>query len=664
MSGLDSFCVVLKDTYYCLLQVHCCYYHYYYYCYYGDVISIVFQGAMQHSKLAAKEEDTQCGRRILRQYCNKRTQKQPETYTTATGGDKVMSQSSVFTVLPAHVKDSGSVLAPEPVKLKSIPDSELPVAQPQVIVRKFTLPSFSSAHALPIRSKKDTNLGRPKQRWKQLCNLQHEMTTTLPVAKVVKMLGPSTPLTREYCPGSLQSYAAGKLDVVNSTLQKLLTVKKVDVDSSTPSGDEGSLSSVSSKKMKSVAVPEDTLGSQIDDVNVEERLDTAEEVPEVAAVAEVSSTGGTVTVAPFDTVDSNVGIVGGKFVIFQPLLRTKHVVQQEAGNSKMNTILLKSPQDATVDTSSGKKVIKPFVGQADVTSSSLKTVFVQGSIKPSSEPGRKQHGIVQENLKHSSEPAMKEQNVVWGNLKHNSVSNIKQHTVVQGNLKHSSEVPKNEENVKLENSKNDTESASKEENVTHDNLKHGPEPRGKEENVLRGNLKHISESASKEKIAAVHPVPQDTNNLKVARDFLRDVLTVSLQAKGIVAPQQDSVQKKNSQSVEPCYKPEEDESAELKRLKQLQLGILMMKRRQNIAMQVEREVLRAKDIKLVQEVQLPARRVLLSETGTQTNLFCLVEPGRMVEMMISGDKTGKYQYMKFYCCLFCACFSVIDILLQ
>jgi hypothetical protein len=671
---------------------------------------------MQHSKLAAKEEEgTQHGRHILRQYCNKRTQKkQSEIYSAATGTDKEKAQSSAFTVLPAHVKDSCSapepiklkslpdsahvkdscsVSAPEPIKLKSLPDfahvkdscsvsapepmklkslpdsahvkdscsvsapesiklkslldSELLTSQPQVIVRKFTLPPFSSAYALPIRSKKDTNFGKPKQRWKQLCNLQHEMTTTLPVARVVKMLGPSTPLAQEYLPGTLQSYAAGKLDVVNSTLQKLLTIKKVDVDSSTPSKDEGSMSSpLSPIKIKTVTAPEDT--SKIDDVDVEERLDTAEEVPEVAAVAEVSSTGGTVTIGPFDTMHNNVGIVGGQFVIFQPLPRTNHVVQQEGSNSKINTIFLKSPQGATIDAKREKKVIKPFVGQGEVMSNSLKTVLLQGSVKPSSKLGRKQHGIVHENLKHSSEPTMKEQNVVWGSLKHNCPSNIKQHNVVQGNFKHSSEVPKNEENGKLENLENDTEPASKEDNVTHENLKHCLEPCSKEQNVSRGNLKTISERISKEQnIVAVHPIPHETNNLKVARDCLRDVLTVSLQKIGIAAPQQDSVQNKNSQPVEPFDKPAEDESAELKQLKQLQLEILMMKRRQNIAMQVEREVLRAKDIKLVQEVQLPARRVLLSETGTQTSLFCLVEPGRMVEMMISADKTGKYLYVKF-----------------
>ncbi|KDR20472.1 hypothetical protein L798_04770 [Zootermopsis nevadensis] len=611
---------------------------------------------MQHVKCAAEEEEEEValhGRPILRQYRNKRTRNEHcEIYTPAAHTDKKEAQSSIFHVLPAHFKDSCSVLPLEPIQLKSSPDSEpstsepqvivrkftlppfrsayalpeLLTSEPQVIVRKFTLPSLSGAYALPKRSKKDVNFGKPKQRWKQLCNLQHEMTTTLPVRSVVKMMGPSTPLTQEYCPGTLQSCAAGKLDVVNSSLQKWLTVKEVNLDSSNPSKDEGSVSSASSVKMKTVTPPKGALGSKIE-VGVEERLGTAEDVPEVAAVTEVSSTGGTVTVGAIDAVHSNVGIVGGKFLIFQPLSQTKPVVQQEGSNSKANTIVLKSPQDVIKDAKNAKNVIKPFVGQAEVMSDSLKTVLVQGSVKPSFELSRKQRGIVQENLKPNSEPTTREQNVVWGSLKHKSSSNIKERNVVRGNSKHRSEVPKNGEN---DNLKIDAEPAL-EENATHDH------------DISRGNLKTISECASKEQnIVAVHPIPQETNNLGVARESLQDALTFSLQTTGIVAPQQTSAQNKNSECVEPPDKPAEDENVELKQLKQLQHEILMMKRRQNIAMQVDRKVLRAKDVKLVQEFHLPARRVLLSETGTQTNLFCLVEPGRMVEMMISADKTGEY----------------------
>jgi hypothetical protein len=654
---------MLKDSYYRLLQVDYCYYHYYYFC--GNVSYIVFGGAMQHSKLAAKEEGTLHGRQTLRQYYNKRLQKKEIEMCTPTGTGKKV-ESSVFSVLPAEIDNSCSVRSPEPIKLKSSPDLKLSASQPQVIVRKFTLPPFSNAYAVPSRSKKNITFVKstaveptyvkPK-RWKQLCNLQHEMTTTLPMSRVMKMLSPSTSLTHEYCPGTLQSYAAGKLDVVNSTLQNLLSNKKVDLDS-TSGKEEGSMSyALSPAKIKTVTAPEDTLFSKTDDDSAEERFDTTEEVPEVAAVAEVSSIGGS-----FDTVHNNVGIVGGKFVVFQPLSQTKHVIQQEGGNSKMNTIVLKSPQGANIDIRSGKKLIKPLVGHEEVMSSALKTMLVQGSVKPSSELGSKEHGIVQENLKLSSEPTMKEQNVVWRNVKHNSQSvtkeqnvaqanvkhksecNMKQQNVVQGNLKHSSELAKNEQTVKHESVKNESEPANKEENVAHENLKHCLESSSKERSVVScGNMKTTFERISKEQnIVPVHPVPQETNNLTVARDHLRDVLTVSLQTAGNVAPLQESAQSKNNQPVEPSDKPAEDASIELKQLKQLQLEFLMMKRRQNIAMQVERDVLRAKNVKLVQEVQLPARRVLLSETGTQTNLFSLVEPGRMVEMMISDDKTGKY----------------------
>jgi len=613
------------------------------------------------------------GGQILRQYCNKRIQKkQTEICDPATVMDRVKDQSSVFTMSPFRVKDSHSVTASEPIKLKSLPDSEVSASQPKVIVRKFTLPPSRNAYALPFRSK-NTNFGKPKQRWKQLCNLQHEMTTTLPVTRV-KMLGPSTPLTREYRPGTLQSHATGKLDVTNSTVQQLLTVKKADKDSSTPSNKGSSNTSSSSPvRIKTFASPIDTVDSNTDDVDVEEiLLDTAEEVPEVAAVAEVSSTGGTVRFGPFDTTQSNIGIVGGKFVIFQPLSATKQVIQHEGGNSKVNTIVLNSSQGAAVDTMNGKKVIKPFVYQKEVTSNLLKTTLLQGNVKPGSELATKEHGVVYENLKHSSEPSLKRQNVVWGSLKHNSRSVIKEQNVVwanvkhnslpnkkqqnvHGNLKRSSELP--EQNVKLGNLKNGTEPASKEQDITHEDMKHNLEPSDKEQDgVTHRSLKTISEPAGREQnVVTVHPMPQETNSLKVARDFLRDILTKSVRATAVGTPQQDPMQSKNIKLVELYDKPAEDANTELKQLQQLQHEILMMKRRQNIAMQVEREVLRAKDIKLVQEVQLPARKVLLSEMGTQTNLFSLVEPGRMIEMMISTDNTGKYWHVKFYF-LFSACF--------
>lgn len=648
--------------------------HYYYCCYYGDV-GIIFEGDMQHSAIATKEESmaTLHGGQILRQYCNKRTRrtKQTEICTSPKVVDKEKDQSSVFTS-PVQVEDSHPTVASE---LKSLSDSKLSTSQPQVIVRKFTLPPFSNAYSLPLRPKKNTDFGKPKQRWKQLCNLQHEMTTTLGVSRV-KMLGPSTPLTQEYRPGTLQSYAAGTLDVMNTTLQKLLTIKEVDVDSPTQSKEENCVPCVPSSP---VASSDDTVDSKIDYVDVDEILETAEEVPEIAAVAEVSSTGGTVRFGPFDAAHNNIGIVGGKFVIFQPLPGTKHIVQEEGGSPKVNTIVLKSPQGAAVEAVSGKKVIKPFMGQKEEARSLLRTKLTQGNIETCSEFASKEHGVWHKNLKHRFEPVMKEQNVVWGSMKHNSPSvireqnviwanqkcksdpNTKQQNVIQGDVKNASELFKKEENVKRENlkndtqpgskneltvklgnSRNDTDSASTEQNVSDENFKHHHEPSSKDQNVSHGNLKTVTEPTSKEQnIVAVHPVPQKPICLKVAHDCLQDVVTKSPETAAVVAARQTSVQSKNIQPIKPSHKPTEDASAEWKELEQLHLEILKMKRRRNIAMKVERDVLRAKDIKLVQEVLLPARKVLLSEMGTQTNLFSLVESGRMVEMKISTDKTGK-----------------------
>jgi len=629
-----------------LLQVDYGFYINYFYC--GGDDCIVCEGIMQHSELAAKEGRmaTLRGGQILRQYCNKRTQKrQTETHTPAVGTDTGKDQSLKFTTMsPVTVRDTALVTSPEPIKVKSLPDSKLSSSQTQVIVRKFPLPPFGST--------------KPKQRWKQLCNLQHEMTTTLPISSV-KVLRPSTPLTQEYRPGTLQSYPAGTLDVMNSTLIKLQTIKKVDLDSSTASKEEIAVPSVSPPMNIKTATSGDTLVSKIDDVNVEEILDMAEEVPEVAAVAEVSSVGGTIKFGPFETACSNIGMVGGKFVIFQPLPGTKQVIQQEGGNSKMNMIVLKSPQGAAVEAVSGKRVIKPIVGEKELTRSLLKTSLMQGSVKASSELPSKEHGAMQEDLKHNSESAVKEQNVVWGrmkcnsqfvtkeqnveqtSLKHNSEPDDKQQNVVQENLKHSSELCKNEQNLKLGNFTNNTESARKEQIVTDENLKRGLGPRIGDQNVSCGKLKNLSEQSIKEQnIVAVHPLPQKQSCLKVAQDGLLDTVTKPSQTTAVVAPQQASAQNKNSRDVY-FDKATEDVSVEQQQLQKLHLEILMMKRRQNIAMHVERNVLRAKDLKLVQEVMLPARKVLLSEMGTQTNLFSLVEPGRMVEMTIISDKPGK-----------------------
>jgi len=624
-----------------------CFYINYIYC--GGDDCIVGEGIMQHSELAAKEGRmaTLRGGQILRQYCNKRTQKrQTETHTSGVGTDTEKDQSLMLTTMsPIRVRDTALVASPEPIKVKSLPDSKLSSSQTQVIVRKFPLPPYGST--------------KPKQRWKQLCNLQHEMTTTLPVSSV-KVLRPSTPLTQEYRPGTLQNYPAGTLDVMNSTLIKLQTIKKVDLDSSTSSKEEIAVPSVSPPVNIKTATSGDTLLSKIDDVNVEEILDMAEEVPEVAAVAEVSSVGGTIKFGPFETACSNIGMVGGKFVIFQPLPGTKQVIQQEGGNSKMNMIVLKSPQGAAVEAVSGKRVLKPIVGEKELTRSLLKTSLMQGNVKAGSELPSKEHGAMQENLKHNSESTVKEQNVVWGrmirnsqfvtkeqnveqtSLKHNSEPDDKQQNVVQENLKHSSELCKNEQNLKLGNCTKNTESASKEQIVTDENLKRGLGPRIGDQNVVSyGKLKDVSEQNTKEQnIMAVHPLPQKQSCLKVAQDDLLDTVTKQLQTTAVVAPQQASAQNKNSHVV--YYDTaSEDVSVEQQQLQKLHLEILMMKRRQNIAMHVERNVLRAKDLKLVQEVLLPARKVLLSEMGTQTNLFSLVEPGRMVEMTIISDNLGK-----------------------
>jgi len=586
---------------------------------------------MQHSELAAKEGRmaTLRGGQILRQYCNKRTQKkQIETHTHAAGINMEKDQSLMFTTMsPIRVRDTAPVTSPEPIKVKSLPDSKLSSSQTQVIVRKFPLPPYGST--------------KPKQRWKQLCNLQHEMTTTLPISSV-KVLRPSTPLTQEYRPGTLQSYPAGTLDVVNSTLIKLQTSKKVDLDSSTSSKEDIAVPSVSPPVNIKTATSGDTLVSKIDDVNVEEMLDMAEEVPEVAAVAEVSSVGGTIKFGPFETACSNIGMVGGKFVIFQPLPGTKQVIQQEGGNAKMNMIVLKSPQGAAVEAVSGKRVIKPIVGEKELTRSLLKTSLMQGNVKAGSELPSKEHGAIQENLKHNSQFVTKEQNVVRTSLKHNSEPDDKQQNVVQENLKHSSEPCKNEQCLKLGNCTHNTESASKEQIVTDENLKRGLGPRIGDQNVVScGKLKDVSEQSTKEQnIVTVHPLPQKQSCLKVAQDGLLDTVAKPLQTTAVVAPQQASAQNKNSR-VASFDKATEDVSVEQQQLQKLHLEILMMKRRQNIAMHVARNVLRAKELKLVQEVMLPARKILLSEMGTQTNLFSLVEPGRMVEMTIISDKPGK-----------------------
>jgi hypothetical protein len=596
----------------------------------------MFGGIMQHSEPAAKEGrmTNMHGGQVLRQYCNKRTQKrQTEVHASAVGTDTEKDQSSVFTTkLPIQVTDTCLITSPEPIKVRSLPDSKLS-SQTQVIVRKFSLPPYGST--------------KPKQRWKQLCNLQHEMTTTLPMSSV-KILHPSTPVTREYRPGMLQSYPAGTLGVISSTLQKPQTIKKVDLDSSTFSKEDNSVSSP--VNIKSVTSLDDTLVSKIDNVSVEEILDITEEVPEVAAVAEVSSMGGTIKFGPFETAYSNIGMVGGKFMIFQPLPATKHVIQQEGGNSEVNLIVLKSPQDTKA--MSGKGGIKPIVGEKDVTRSFLKTSLMQGSVKADSELPNRERGVMQENWKHSLESTMKEQNVVWGHLKHNSQfvnkeQNTEQtslkHNVVQQNLKHGSELSKNEQNVNLGNCKNNIECASKDQIVNDVNLKHGLELRSGDQNVGScGKLKVMSEQSTKEQnVVTVHPLPQEQNCMKVTQDGLQNAVTESLQTTAVVAPQQALAQNKNSLRVVFCDKPTEDISAEQKHLQKLHLEIRMMKRRQNIAMHVERNVLRAKELRLVQEVMLPARKVLLSEMGTQTNLFSLVEPGRMVEMTISSDKPGR-----------------------
>jgi len=620
-----------------------CFYINYVYC--GGDDCIVCGGIMQHSELAAKEGRiaTLRGGQILRQYCNKRIQKrQTETHTPAVGTDTEKDQSLKFTTMsPIRVRDTAPITSPEPIKVKLLPDSKLSSSQTQVIVRKFPLPPFGST--------------KPKQRWKQLCNLQHEMTTTLPVSSL-KVLCPSTPLTQEYRPGTLQSYPAGTLDVMNSTLIKLQTIKKVDLDSSTASKEEIAVPSVSPPVNIKTATSGDTLISKIDDVYVEEILDMAEEVPEIAAVAEVSSVGGTIKFGPFETTCSNIGMVGGKFMIFQPLPGTKQVIQQEGGNSKMNMIVLKSPQGAAV---SGKRVIKPIVGEKELTRSLLKTSLMQGNVKADSELPNKEHGAMQENMKHNSESTVKEQNVVWGrmkcnsqfvtkeqtveqtSMKHNSEPDDKQQNVVQENLKQSSELRKNEQNLKLGNCMNNNESARKEQIVTDENLKRGLGPRFGDQNVVScGKLKDVSEQSTKEQnIVAVHPLPQKQSCLKVAQDGLLDAFTKPSQMTAVVAPQQALAENKESHVY--FDKATEDVSVEQQQLQKLHLEILMMKRRQNIAMHVERNVLRAKDLKLVQEVMLPARKVLLSEMGTQTNLFSLVEPGRMVEMTIISDKPGK-----------------------
>lgn len=625
------------------------YYFYINYVNCGGDDCIVCEGIMQHSELAAKEGRmaTLRGGQILRQYCNKRTQKrQTETHTHAAGTNMEKDQSLMFTTMsPIRVRDTAPLMSPEPIKVKSLPDSKLSSSQTQVIVRKFPLPPYGST--------------KPKQRWKQLCNLQHEMTTTLPISSV-KVLRPSTPLTQEYRPGTLQSYPAGTLDVVNSTLIKLQTSKKVDLDSSTSSKEDIAVPSVSPPVNIKTATSGDALVSKIDDVNVEEILDMAEEVPEVAAVAEVSSVGGTIKFGPFETACNNIGMVGGKFVIFQPLPGTKQVIQQEGGNSKMNMIVLKSPQGAAVEAVSGKRVIKPIVGEKELTRSLLKTSLMQGNVKAGSELPSKEHGAIQENLKHNTESTVKEQNVVWGrmkrnsqfvtkeqnvvqtSLKHNSEPDDKQQNVVQENVKHSSEPCKNEQCLKLGNCTNNTESASKEQIVTDENLKRGLGPRIGDQNVVScGKLKDVSEQSTKEQnIVAVHPLPQKQSCLKVAQDGLLDTVAKPLQTTAVVAPQQASAQNKNSR-VASFDKATEDVSVEQQQLQKLHLEILMMKRRQNIAMHVARNVLRAKELKLVQEVMLPARKILLSEMGTQTNLFSLVEPGRMVEMTIISDKPGK-----------------------
>lgn len=630
-----------------MLQVDYFFYINYVYC--GGDDCIVCGGIMQHSELAAREGRmaTLRGRQILRQYCNKRIQKrQTETHTPAVGTDTEKDQSLKFTTMsPIRVRDTAPVTSAEPIKVKSLPDPKLSSSQTQVIVRKFPLPPFGST--------------KPKQRWKQLCNLQHEMTTTLPISSL-KVLRPSTPLTQEYRPGTLQSYPAGTLDVMNTTLIKLQTIKKVDLDSSTASKEEIAVPSVSPPVNIKTATSGDTLVSEIDDVSVEEILDMAEEVPEVAAVAEVSSVGGTIKFGPFETACSNIGMVGGKFMIFQPLPGTKQVIQQEGGNSKMNMVVLKSPQGAAVEAVSGKRVIKPIVGEKELTRSLLKTSLMQGNVKADTELPSKEHGAMQENMKHSSESTVKEQSVVWGrmkcnsqfvtkeqnveqtSLKHNFEPDDEQQNVVQENLKHSSELSKNEQNLKLRNCMNNNESARKEQIVTDENLKHGVGPIFGDQNVVScGKLKDVSEQSTKEQtIVTVRPLPQKQSCLKVAQDGLLDAVTKPSQMTAVVAPQQALPQNKDSQVVY-FDKETEDVSVEQQQLQKLHLEILMMKRRQNIAMHVERNVLRAKDLKLVQEVMLPARKLLLSEMGTQTNLFSLVEPGRMVEMTIISDKPGK-----------------------
>jgi hypothetical protein len=455
------------------------------------------------------------------------------------------------------------------------------------------------------------------------------MTTTLGVSRV-KMRAPSTPLTQEYRPGTLQSYVAGTLDIMNSTLQRLLTGTEVHGDPPTNSKEGNSVQCI---KIKTLTSPDDAVDSKFDNVDVDEILETAEEVPEVAAVAEVSSAGGSVRFGPFDAAHNNIGIAGGKFVIFQPLAAPKQIILQESGGPKVKTAVMRSPQSAAVEAASGRRVGKALVGHKEAARSLLKAKLTQGNVKLCSELAIKENGVEQKQLKLCFEPAMKEQTVVWGsakhreknviwaNQKHSPEPGMKQQNFVRGDTKHGSEVFKNGQNVKLTNSKN----VSMKQRGTDEDGEAG----GKDQDVSRGNLETATGSAAKEaNIFAVDPVPQEPNCLQ------------GICTKPARSPRQSSAPS-NCQPIAPSHKPTEDANADCKQMEQLHLEIMKMKRRRNIAMKVEREVLRAKDVKLVQEVLLPARKVLLSEIGTQTSLFSLVEPGRMVEMRISTDGTGK-----------------------
>ncbi|KAJ4444625.1 hypothetical protein ANN_06421 [Periplaneta americana] len=739
------------------------------------------------------------GGQVLRQYCNKRSRKREAECVNKDEEEK--DKSSMITTMP----DSHHSSPCEPMKSKS-PDKTISLtSQPQVIVRKFTLPALNSSHFnLSDRTKRNPNFAKPKQRWKQLCNLQHEMTTTLPVSKV-KVLSSSPQLTREFRPGTLQSYPSGKLDIMSSTLHQLLTSNTTGLDSTpnakagkpkhlasplqkspssshkTPSSTFKSASSppvksssspvvksvsssvksvsspvksttvsspavksvsssiksvssppvksatVSSPSIKSVSPPpiesmpsspvksmsflpiksmssppvqsassppiqsvpsppvitttspvfpvlktttvpptEDPEVSKDDCVNVEQMLDTAEEVPYVAAVAEVSSSSGTIRLGPFDTSNNDIGIVGGKIVIFQQLQGNK----LDAGNDKVGTLVVQNNQSAAVDAKSGKIIIGPFVGQKEPIKSVLKNTLIHGSSKINSEAsGKEINDSMQEDLKqlpkeqtgsiiHNSESSIKEQvelqgiskcnpnvptkkqNVIWGNAKLNSERFRKEEINDAVATKCNSEMTSDNQKI-IQRSVKLTEVEKKEQTVTQGNLKHELESTHKEQKTgTQGNLKNNSEVVNNGHVLTAHSLFSDPNLQKANRENFQEVIN---RLKAVISAQKGTEQIKNYESGDKLAGDVSMES--LKKpltSQQLQHQIALMKARQSIALQVEREVLRAKERSLVQEVNLPARKVFVAETSTQTSLFSLVEPGRMVEMLINTDKNGEY----------------------